>query len=328
MLKICVIGSSGHFRYALEGLDEECSITGIAPGVPEEDLSKLEKAISEMNIKPKKYNNWWEMLEKEKPDILVINTVFSLNGKILLEALERKIHAFVEKPIATTFEDLEKIRSVYQKVRNEVFFTAMFGIRYRPHFLTAKKLVSEGAVGEIRLVNTQKSYKLGQRPDFYKKRETYGGTIPWVGIHAIDWIHWITGKKFLSVYATHSRLHNSGHGELETTALCHFTLENEVFASLSIDYLRPQGAPTHDDDRMRIVGTRGIVEVINERVFLTDEKGHREVPLVEKGQIFEDFLREIRGQGKCMVTPEDSILTTEIALKARLSADTGQIVLI
>jgi len=105
MLKICVIGSSGHFRYALEGLDEECSVTGIAPGVPEEDLSKLEKAISEMNIKPKKYNNWWEMLEKEKPDILVINTVFSLNGKILLEALERKIHAFVEKPIATTFED-------------------------------------------------------------------------------------------------------------------------------------------------------------------------------------------------------------------------------
>lgn len=76
MLKICVIGSSGHFRYALEGLDEECSVTGIAPGVPEEDLSKLEKAISEMNIKPKKYNNWWEMLEKEKPDILVINTVF------------------------------------------------------------------------------------------------------------------------------------------------------------------------------------------------------------------------------------------------------------
>jgi len=181
-------------------------------------------------------------------------------------------------------------------------------------------------VGEIRLVNTQKSYKLGQRPDFYKKRETYGGTIPWVGIHAIDWIHWITEKKFLSVYATHSRLHNSGHGELETTALCHFTLEDEVFASLSIDYLRPHGAPTHDDDRMRIVGTKGIVEVINERVFLTDEKGHREVPLVEKGQIFEDFLREIRGQGKCMVTPEDSILTTEIALKARLSADTGQIV--
>ncbi|PLV57314.1 Gfo/Idh/MocA family protein [Thermotoga sp. SG1] len=326
MLKICIVGSSGHFGYVLKGLDERCKIIGISPGTPEEDMSKLEKTLLEMNITPKRYEDWRRMLDEEKPDILVINTIFSLNGKILLEALERGIHSFVEKPIATTFEDLERIKDTYRKVKGRVFFAAMFGIRYRSHFLTAKRLVDEGAIGEIRLVNTQKSYKLGKRPDFYKKRETFGGTIPWVGIHAIDWIHWIVGKRFLSVYATHSRRHNLDHGELETTALCHFTLEEEIFASLTIDYLRPQGAPTHDDDRMRIVGTDGIVEVIHERVFLTDDKGHREVPLVEEGQIFRDFLKEIRGQGKCMVTPEDSILTTEVALKARLSADTGRIV--
>jgi len=33
-------------------------------------------------------------------------------------------------------------------------------------------------------------------------------------------------------------------------------LEDEIFASLSIDYLRPENAPSHDDDRMRIVGTK------------------------------------------------------------------------
>ncbi|HOJ87879.1 MAG TPA: Gfo/Idh/MocA family oxidoreductase [Pseudothermotoga sp.] len=325
-MKICIIGSSGHFHYALRGFKSNWKIVAIAPGSKGEDVTPLKKALSEMNITPNEYKSYQEMLDREKPDVVVVNTVFNANSRILCESLSRRIHTFVEKPIATSFEELEKIKKLFGTVKNEVFFAAMFGLRYKPHFLTAKALLDGGEIGQIRLLNTQKSYKLGKRPEFYRRRDTYGGTILWVGIHAIDWINWFTQKGFLNVYATHSRISNNGHGELESTALCHFVLEQEIFASISIDYLRPNAAPTHDDDRVRIVGTRGIIEVFENRVLLLNDKGENYIPLLPEKQIFSEFLSQIDGTGSCMVTPYDSILATEIALLARESADTGRVI--
>src|SRR5690606_40743306 len=92
---------------------------------------------------------------------------------------------------------------------------------------------------------------------FFKTRKNYGGTIPWVGSHAIDWLHWFSGEEFQAVYATHSSLYNREHGDLEVSALCQFKFSNEVMGSVNIDYLRPQNAPSHDDDRIRVAGTQG-----------------------------------------------------------------------
>ena len=65
---------------------------------------------------------------------------------------------------------------------------------------------------------------------------------------------------------------------------------------MTIDYLRPNNAPTHDDDRLRVVGTKGIIEVINNKVLLIvdDIPGVREVPLEQEGSIFLDFLKRVR----------------------------------
>ncbi|MCS7202386.1 MAG: Gfo/Idh/MocA family oxidoreductase [Dictyoglomus sp.] len=325
-MRICIIGSSGHINYVIEGVkkDKECKIIGVAPGSKEEKIDKVLNMIDnkeEVQI----FDNYIEMLDKLHPDIAVSACHFGNLAKVNMEALKRGINVFSEKPVATTFEDLEKLKEIYKSSKRH--FCAMFGIRYKPWFLTAWKRVKEGAVGEVRLINTQKSYKLGKRDEFYKKRESFGGTIPWVGIHAIDWIYWFTGKKFKSVYAVHSKKYNKDHGDLETTALCQFTLEDEVFASLSIDYLRPESALSHDDDRLRIVGTEGVIEVIWNKVFLINkEYGGEELPLLPEGNIFLDFIKEIRGEGKCMISAEDSFYITEIALWARQSADEGKII--
>jgi predicted dehydrogenase len=57
--------------------------------------------------------------------------------------------------------------------------------------------IKQGSIGKVRLMNSQKSYKLGSRSEFYKHRQTYGGTIPWVGSHAIDWMYWLSGRDLL-----------------------------------------------------------------------------------------------------------------------------------
>ena len=327
--KICIVGSTGHINYVLEGVrnDEQASVVGIAPGPEEEGVNGLLGAFSFSKNPPREFDGYEKMLKEMDPDVVVVACHFNNHARISTEALGRDLHVFVEKPVATTLEDLDSVKKAYED--SDSFLATMFGIRYRPTFSTAKKIVEGGAIGEIRLMNAQKSYILGERGEHYRKRESYGGTIPWVGSHAIDWLHWFSGREFKSVFASQSREYNRGHGDLESTALCHFVLADEVLGNVTIDYLRPEEAPSHGDDRLRLVGSRGVLEVRDERVFLINDEieGVRRVPLrpVEKG-IFGDFLNHVRGEGMCKVSAEDSFYVTETCLKARLSADEGRVV--
>ncbi len=174
-------------------------------------------------------------------------------------------------------------------------------------------------------MDARKSYKLGRRDAFYRSRATYPGTIPWVGSHAIDWIRWFADSEFETVFATQSAQHNRGCGELETAALCQFTLAGEVLASVSIDYFRPRGAATHGDDRIRVVGTEGVIEVSGGKVLLIDDDGERELAAECDRQIFRDFVAGVEG-GECLISAADTLAVTEACLLARQSADEGRLV--
>ena len=54
-------------------------------------------------------------------------------------------------------------------------FASLMGMRFEAPFYTLFQAVKAGVVGEPRLIQTQKSYRLGARPDYYFRRETYGG---------------------------------------------------------------------------------------------------------------------------------------------------------
>ncbi len=327
-MDICIIGSAGHTNYVLEGVrqDPDIRIVGIAPGIEEENIKVLVEKAKKLGQNPAVFTEYKEMLLKFKPEVVAIASHFYKQASLTIEALEAGSHVFVEKPLATTMKDLAKLRKVYDQ--NGLQLAAMFGIRYKPWFMTAWKLVQQGVIGKIRLMNAQKSYKLGSRADFYKKNETYGGTIPWVGSHAIDWLYWFSGERFKSVYAVHSRKYNQNHGELELTALLHFNLTNEVFGGVNIDYLRPDTAPTHGDDRIRVVGTSGIIEVRDEKLFLINNKaaGIQEIEPEGNQGIFLDFLKQVKGEGKCLVSAGDSFYITEVCLRARQSADENRII--
>jgi predicted dehydrogenase len=313
----------------MDGLRElpEVRLVGVSAGSAGEPIDKLASRSQQEGHSPTVYANYLELMEQAKPDIVAVACYFHDHAKIAAEALRRGIHVFVEKPVATTLDDLAMLKEAYRQ-SDGTHLAAMFGIRYNPAFLTAWRAVKDGAVGHVRMLHAQKSYRLGNRGDHYKRRETYGGTIPWVGSHAIDWVQWFSGERFESVYASHSTMYNQGHGELETTALCHFTMTGEVSASVSIDYLRPEQAPTHGDDRVRIAGTEGVLEVRDQRVLLINgkENGEQVLPLLPKKEIFADFVRQITGDGKCLVSAEESFCVTEACLKAVIAADKKKVV--
>ncbi|PUU95276.1 MAG: oxidoreductase domain-containing protein [Halanaerobium sp.] len=326
-MKIVLIGSTGHTNYVVNGLKDnyEEEIVAIAPGSEGESVDSLYQKLTK-DYELKKYDDYKKMLDELQPDLAAVACHFGDHAQVAVEVLKRNIDLFIEKPIATTLTELADVKSAYDKSSSKL--AAMFGIRYQPWFLTAYKYIKEGAIGEVRLMNAQKSYRLGQREDFYKKRETYGGTIPWVGSHAIDWMQWLSGKDFKSVYASHSTTANQNHGELEVSALCHFDFEDQVFGSVNIDYLRPQNATSHDDDRIRIAGDKGVIEVLKEKVYLINDEveGNRELPLVKKKEIFADFLDWVKGNCECLITAEESFRVTEAALQARRSADQNKLI--
>ena len=328
MLKLCLIGGSGHWNYVLDGLKQhpDVKLAGIAPGSEGEDISRMHMVSKEHGHTPENWNDYREMLDKIKPEVIAVNCFFEDHAVVCLEGLARGCHIFSEKPVAVNYADLKKLRAAYAE--SEVHFAAMFGIRYTSWFLTTYNAVQNGKIGKVRLMNAQKSYKLGTRGGHFKSRKVYGGTIPWVGSHAVDWLHWFSGEDFRSVFASHSTIANRDHGQLESTALCHFVFTNEVFGSVNIDYLRPGQAPSHDDDRIRIAGTEGVIEVLHQKVYLIngEREGIQELPLLPAGESFADFLNQVKGTGQCMVTAADSFLITEACLKARQSADEEKVI--
>ncbi len=305
-MKIAIIGASGHWAYALNELKNH-TVVGITAGFNGEDMSNVSKTLSDNGISHKVYDNFDEILENQ-PDIAIINTRFDLNATYIKKCLEKNIYVFAEKPLALSFNELEEIKSI----KTKAFVSCMFGISYEGWCLTIKEAVKN--IGTIRMVNGRKSYKLGVRPDFYKNKDTFGGIIPWVGIHAIHWINFVTGLNFKDCSAMTSNLENSNNGDLETCAAITFLMDNGAIGTITCDYYRPQSASTWDDDRLRIVGTKGIVEYEKGKVFLIDECGEKELPLLQRQDVFKLFVKRIN-DGTSGISMEESIYATEIALK-------------
>jgi len=348
---ICIHGAQGHLYTVLDAVRANTAlrVAGVCREAGE-DARWLHAALADANQTPRVYGEPREMFDREKPDIAVVSTFPHRNAAATLLALERGIHVFCEKPAAINAAEYAAVaaalrenghscpfqahetdknvrspltRGTDRNVRSPFLWTMMTH-RFEPAFIAARNAVAGGRIGIVRMVDARKSYKLGERPDYYKSRATYAGTLSWVGIHALDWIHWLSGKKFKSVFARSSSLHNGGNGELETTAVCVCEMEDGALGSLTCDYYRPAAAPTHGDDRVRVVGTRGVIEVMDGQAVLLDSRGTTRLLPQAVPRIFDEFVRCVEtGQSEFLST-EECMHTSLAALKAMESSDTGK----
>jgi len=303
-MKVCIIGACGHSKQAYKYLKtrEDITICGIAKGSAHEDK------IDSLDPSVRHYDDYIKMLDECRPDIAVVSPVFGLTGRVIIDCAERGISVFAEKPVAASLEELEAVSKAVRE--SGINFCAMHYLRYSPAFYHAAKMVKAGAVGDVRMITTQKSYKYGTRPGWYSERDLYVGTVPWVGIHAIDWIYHFSGKRFKSVVT-----HTFGK-DPEMAALCQFELEDGTLASVNIDYYRPKNAPTHGDDRVRCVGSEGVIEVMNGRITLIDSEGVHDMIPTEAPELLCEFI-----EGGEAISPEEIFYLTKVALLARDSAD-------
>lgn len=350
-MKVCFYGNTGHFFTAFLAKDKlpGLEFAGYCKSFPGEDMGQLKlfagKAAGtypdgwEIHARnggsgtvcdPVEYPTLEEMLDTGKPDILVVDGRFTERYEAEKAALLRGIHVYADKPIAVTLDELSDLYECVKKSGKILW--AMDTVRYDPWYYTAKLLIERGEIGKVRMVNCQKSYRLGTRLSFYKERRYYGGTIPWVTIHSIDMIRMATGKEMLSVFSQQSRADNCGHGEMEIITTSCFALEDDILATVSTDYYRPENTHSHDDDRMRVVGTGGILEVIRRdgdhevRLINKENDGTVPVPQEKPPFIFEDFVRSLEGKGTGLLDVEESFRNAYAAICAQQSADEKRII--
>jgi predicted dehydrogenase len=324
-MRIVIIGACGHINYALRDIKthSELELCGVSAATDEDMNRELFKSLTE-ETGCCFYMDYHDMLDRLKPDVAVIAARYDQNGPVSIECLKRGINCMTEKAIAHDLKTLNLIRKTADK--SEARIIGMHGMRYEPEFYAAYKAVKAGAVGTPMLFTGQKSYKFGnQRPEFYKQRQFYGGTIPWVALHAIDWAHWIMGD-FSTISAIHSNQHNFHFGECEASAIMSFGFTSGAMGSVNADFYQPLKSKIHGDDRLRIAGELGIVNVHEGKAYLTThEQETHELPL-EEGEFFADFCSELKGEAKCRLSMEDTLRVTELALRARESADTGKLI--
>jgi len=328
-LKVVCIGGWGHTNLVLDemvGLPET-EICGIAPAYSGEDLADLCAHVVFSPRIPPVFNHFACMLEKIHPDVAIVSSRLDCIAPAATAAANAGCHLLCEKPLGISHSQCDLLQEAVS--RNGVRLMAMHSMRNFPAFVAAREAFQSGLIGSPVIINARKSYRWGERPDWFAQRETYGGIIPWVGIHAWDAIHFVTGCRPVRICAMHGNQAHQDYAECEDHATLIVELSNGAHASISLDMVRPDAAEHPADNWIRIMGTRGMIEANSSKGIC--EVAHegltqRPLPLPEPDTMFRTFLLSILGQGEAPLSTEDSFALTRVCLAARDSADEGRVI--
>jgi len=324
--KVGLIGLEGHYGVILEGILRHGDSKLSAVACRNEMALRLFRSHRAVTDETRFYHDYREMLERENLDIAAVCNVNNEHAETIVECARAGVHIISEKPLTTTLEDLDLVREAVG--RSDVKVTMLMTMRFEPAYVRMREIITGGGIGEPVLVTAQKSYRLGIRPDWMKRRESFGGTIPFIGIHMLDLIRWTTGREFVEGMAYHSNVAHPEIGEMEDNASILLKLDNNGTATIRLDYLRPMSAPTHGDDRLRVAGSKGVIEATENGarlILIASSRGVIELDIPEEeDHIYLDFVRSIERGGEPKVTFREACEVTEISLKLRDSADKGR----
>jgi len=319
-MRIAFIGGHGHHYLRGALADPACKIEIPAAVAGDGIDDPRAKAFAEKTANTQYFESAEKMLEEYKPDVVSIGTIYGLNGDWVARILERNLPVVSDKPIAATRAQLGKLKSLTADPSRIVL--TEFDFRSRPTFNSARQAVMDGKIGEVVLAVAQKSYRYGSRPEWYADRTQYPGTLMWVASHGIDSIVFTTGLRFAAMTGNSGNLLKPGWGKFEDHTVSLFTLTNGGTAVVHADYLRPAKATTHGDDRLRIAGTKGVIEIRDERCRLTTNDAEQIdiTDITQPPPIHRELLSAIEGKSDRFNTAT-SLELAEILLNARDACD-------
>ncbi len=204
------------------------------------------------------YLDYRELLERDDISAVSIATPDFAHTEIAVAAAKAGKHILIEKPLATTVEDCEKILSAVREAGN-IKFMVDFHNRWNPPFVSAKAAIESGELGKPMLMYVRLNDTIFVPTGMLSWASR--SEVAWfVGSHAVDLTRWLFNDEVCKVYAV-SRSEVLRDKGVDTPDFYEAILEfkNGGVATVENCWILPDSLPTVIDFKCQIIGSEGAV---------------------------------------------------------------------
>ena len=203
------------------------------------------------------YNNYQDMLENEKLDLVSICTPSGLHPQMGIDVAKHKINVLTEKPMATNIESADALIRACDQNKVKLFVVKQNRLNATMQLL--KRAIDKGRFGRIYLAESNVFW---QRPQSYYDAEKWRGTWEFDGgafmnqaSHYVDALYWLLGNVD-SVMAYTATMARRIEAEDTGCAILHF--RNGIIAIINVTMLT---YPKNFEGSITIIGEKGTVKI-------------------------------------------------------------------
>lgn len=157
-----------------------------------------------------KYTDYREMIEKEKIDLAAIATESGKHAEIAINCIEAGINLIIEKPIALSLHDADRIIEMAEKKNVKV--CACHQNRFNKSVQKIRDAVEKNRFGRMFYgtahIRWCRDYEYYSRAKWRGTWEQDGGALMNQCIHNIDLLRWMLGDEIEEVVGMTDRLHH------------------------------------------------------------------------------------------------------------------------
>lgn len=227
--------------------------------IPEHMESLLSKHSLEKDTSIKHYTDYRQMINEEHLDLAAIATESGLHAEIALYCIEHGVNVIIEKPMAMSITDADKI--ICLAAEKGVKVSACHQNRFNVAVQEMRKALDMGRFGK--LSHGSIHVRWNRNKDYYTQApwrgtwEQDGGALMNQCIHGIDLLRWMMGDEIEEVYGvTHQQFHD--YLEAEDIGMAIVKFKNGAVATIEgTTNVYPQNL----EETLYIFGQNGTVKL-------------------------------------------------------------------
>jgi UDP-N-acetylglucosamine 3-dehydrogenase len=291
---------------------------------------RLAEQAKKFGVK-KTYRDYHDMLADKDIDAVSIVTMWDQHTDPAIAALQAGKHVFLEKPMASTVADCNKIITASKKAKGILQIGHI--CRFNPRYRMAKQAIGEGRIGKIVALQSRRNIPAAWTPTILEKI----GPIVGDAIHDTDLMLWFTEDRVASAYAQTVSVRNLKYPDIGQTM---YRFKGGATATLETVWCMPEKTPFDIDERMSIIGTEGIIHIQDtfpnlgivdaNKLHSPDTTYWPMFDGVRGGALraeFDYFANcALKGKTPAIGRPEDAAAALEATIAAEESARTGKVV--
>jgi len=281
--------------------------------------------------------DWKELINNDEIDTIIISaTPETTHYPMALAALEAGKNVFLEKPIATTLEEAEKLIDV--SIKNNLKFTIGYSQRFNAKYAYVKKSLQEKIIGEpvTCLVSRHITRELGEKIS----GRTALSPAAMESTHDLDFLLWcLQPRKPIKVYSQTSGKLFSKNSNTPDHQWIIVTLDDGMTITVGGGWILPLGYPNYSHTWIEVIGTDGslFIDDSHKDVHLNTVKDGIRYPMssmpgepvehTHAGPMHEEtmhFINAVATDKPVLVKPEEAKSVMELYIAADLSAERGE----